>query len=498
MRLAIACIVLAVACSGRPAAPPPITHRDPPPPPPVLTSPGPLATVHEALDQAGACNACHVDNTPAIANDKCLGCHDHQPLAARMVAGKGLHASAVVKGKPCKVCHRDHEGRAFDLRGWSAIGGMPRFDHDLTGWKLHGGHQTAPCDRCHTRRDRQGLPVYIGTDRLCGACHARQPHGFDPKRRDLFACDRCHNQAAWKPPLSALRFNHDDRKDTHYALGKAHATVACAKCHPNALFDLPAGTSARCESCHPNKSPHKASSFGSRPCEECHSTVTWKTVSYDHGFDLGAHKRSPAVTCYSCHPNTRVPAIECERCHAKDSRHGARFAAFGRPAPHCATCHPMTSWKPNAFDHRQTKFPLTHKHATLRCRDCHRGSQPDQFEKLGIGSACTGCHAHAIVHDGKYPDTDCLKCHGPMWATPPGPTGLLPIHGPTGAFPLVARHKLVPCADCHDKRNAQGKMTFDGLARECGTKCHSDPHLGRFGATCTRCHDPGTWKPKIY
>jgi hypothetical protein len=95
-----------------------------------LESPGPLANVHAAFDVVGKCNECHVDNTPTLANAKCLDCHQHANLKDRIVAGKGFHASAQVRGRECWSCHRDHKGRTYDLRGWESIkGGSASFGH---------------------------------------------------------------------------------------------------------------------------------------------------------------------------------------------------------------------------------------------------------------------------------------------------------------------------------------------------------------------------------
>src|SRR6185503_13588792 len=81
----------------------------------VLTSPGPLAAKHGAV----ACIDCHANDTsPVVVADKCLACH--RPLAQRIAAGKGFHASAVVRGKKCETCHLDHRGTGADIMGWKS------------------------------------------------------------------------------------------------------------------------------------------------------------------------------------------------------------------------------------------------------------------------------------------------------------------------------------------------------------------------------------------
>src|SRR5690606_14860605 len=69
------------------------------------SSPGPLSREHAALDRQDSCNDCHVDGSKALSPNKCLGCHDHADLKARIDAGKGYHASASVRGRKCETCH---------------------------------------------------------------------------------------------------------------------------------------------------------------------------------------------------------------------------------------------------------------------------------------------------------------------------------------------------------------------------------------------------------
>src|SRR4051812_9583930 len=79
-------------------------------------SPGPLSSGHEAIDGDGQCQSCHTDGK-ALSNDKCLGCHTHDPIRKRIAEGKGLHASEKVTGRACYLCHTEHKGRAKDILG---------------------------------------------------------------------------------------------------------------------------------------------------------------------------------------------------------------------------------------------------------------------------------------------------------------------------------------------------------------------------------------------
>ena len=118
-----------------------------------------------------------------VSTDKCLGCHDHKDLRAKIRAGEGYHAKPKLKNKPCENCHLEHKGRSYNLMGWKAVGGMKNFNHRDADWVLNGKHATVACKDCHKRKNRQGLRIFLGEDRLCGSCHKNdQPHGFTEAR----------------------------------------------------------------------------------------------------------------------------------------------------------------------------------------------------------------------------------------------------------------------------------------------------------------------------
>jgi hypothetical protein len=457
------------------------------------SSPGPLSTSHAGLDTQDRCNDCHTGGR-AVSNDKCLGCHDHKDLKARIDAGKGFHASSQVKGKKCETCHLEHKGRSYDLMGWRSVkGGMSGFDHDLTGWKLQGKHAATDCKDCHKTKNKQGLRTFLGEDRLCGSCHKQdQPHGYD--RREMLACERCHGQSVWKPPRSAMDFDHDKKQDAAMPLEGSHATVSCAKCHPKALFNLKHADPDFCGNCH--DSPHDNHLYGKKDCAWCHSP-TYRALDkfkFDHGkrtkFDLtGAHKKAQ---CYDCHTKKlgeAKPDRACESCHARDSKHGDRFAAFGKP-PKCATCHPSSSWQPTTFNHdKQTRFKLTGRHDEVTCRACHRGKRPDDFERFDAKRVgCMGCHQHKTVHDGQWSDKECTNCHKGAGQIELTKKSVDMYHGPKSRFPLVKAHKFVKCTQCHPQDS------YKDTPMECGARCHEDSlHKGTLGDACSRCHSPGLW-----
>ena len=467
------------------------------------SSPGPLSQSHAGIDGPDHCNDCH-NGGRDVFNDRCLNCHDHSDLKARIAAGKGFHASSAVAGKKCSTCHNEHEGRSFDLMGWRSItGGEDKFDHDLTGWKLEGKHTRTACADCHKTRNRQGLRTYLGQDRLCGSCHkSDQPHGFD--RREMLACERCHNQSVWNPPQSRLDFDHDKKSDAAMPLVGSHQDVTCSKCHPKALFNLKGGKPDFCGNCH--DSPHDGQLFGTKDCDLCHSPAFGALDQYkfDHDrktkFDLGgAHAKR---TCEECHTKAlgeKKPSMACEACHADDDRHDGRFTAVAGDPAKCATCHASSTWRKGAtlFAHdKKTKFTLTGKHDEVSCRSCHRGRTPADFERFDARTVgCMGCHQHKKAHNGEHTDDKCLTCHKAPGKLELSDVAVTTYHGPKSNFPLVKAHKHVKCAQCHTYDPMTKGTSYKDTPAECGVRCHQDSlHKGSLGDECSRCHSPGMWE----
>lgn len=459
------------------------------------SSPGPLSASHAAFDGQDNCTQCHTDGKN-LSNEKCLGCHDHADQKAKIIAGKGFHSTSKVAGRDCWTCHLEHKGKTYDLMGWAAVGNRNQFNHDLTDFKLNGKHAATGCDDCHKRSNSQGLRVYLGEQKVCGACHQKdQPHNV--VRAELLKCDRCHTEVSWKPPKKTQDFDHNDKTQASFPLEGTHLDVACAKCHPKSEFRLKKDTS-QCSACHDN--PHVGHLYGEKKCTLCHSPTfgTLAKYKFDHDrqtkFKLdGKHAK---IDCYSCHPkNVKTkPSPACEGCHARDSKHKDRFNAFGNP-PKCGTCHPSSIWKPTLFNHdRNTKFKLTGKHAFAQCRDCHRGKDPSDWERFDAKTiGCMGCHKHANVHEKQYKDAQCLTCHKMAGSMEDAGGAKDAFHGPGSKFPLTEAHNKVPCAKCHPNDK------WKGVSVECGPACHADTlHRGTLGDTCSRCHSGGVWKAREF
>lgn len=228
-----------------------------------------------------------------------------------------------------------------------------------------------------------------------------------------------------------------------------------------------------------------------------------------------------STQCLRCHDGKGVAAAKCLTCHTllgervKAGR-GLHARAEYRDCKRCHIEHQgrafeLVYWGErgrDAFDHALSGFALQGKHAGLRCDTCHRervrlaaaqlaaGGAVPARTYLGLGTSCAACHADE--HRGQFAGRDCTVCHGQQaWKPAAG------FDHATSAFPLTGRHAGVSCAKCHaDARDPSAKAPLKPAYRryvklefrECAS-CHRDPHAGRFGGTCAKCHSVEGWRP---
>jgi hypothetical protein len=249
----------------------------------------------------GACEACHDVRgwTPARfdraehaatrfplegahAEAPCSACHGPKraglppiPEASQVGAGARLFAFDEIG---CAACHADpHDGRYAEggalphAGGCGACHGFESFrpsrieaaDHERLGYALEGSHRAVACDDCHADLARPPArstlllaappvaPLALArVHARCADCHADPHHGQFAGRAGGDECGVCHGTDAFRP---ASRFDHDH--DARFALGGAHASVACAKCHPGGDGGDAAAAQYRprpieCSACH--------------------------------------------------------------------------------------------------------------------------------------------------------------------------------------------------------------------------------------------------------
>lgn len=202
----------------------------------------------------------------------CAACHAvaRKGLPAPAGAARAGTARRVFMGieTACAACHRDPHG--WKDRDCRSCHGAESFtpstigtaEHARFDFPLEGAHGAVPCVECHRAMAARpaastlvGFPApgltLVDSRRACADCHAG-PHGTQfAARADAGRCDACHDLAAFRP---AARFDHD--RDASFPLGRAHAKVACARCHPVVVDSAGRavatyrGIDARCVACH--------------------------------------------------------------------------------------------------------------------------------------------------------------------------------------------------------------------------------------------------------
>ncbi|MBE0646594.1 MAG: cytochrome C [Bacteroidales bacterium] len=293
-------------------------------------------------------------------------------------------------------------------------------------------------------------------------------------------------------------------------LAEVHAHLEgisnCTQCHTLGAKV----TNEKCLACHTElktriearKGYHSSLKMRGRDCVSCHSDhhgrkfeiVRFKTEDFDHnltGYEIiGAHTKK---TCADCHKPANIAdeairkkkftylglSTECLGCHT--DYHQKTLSAT------CTDCHGVDAFNPTTkFDHNNTKFPLTGKHQTVVCTECHpkvtkNGVEFQEFAGKKHAN-CTSCHTEP--HQGKFGQR-CTDCHTTeSFHTIKGMTSF--DHSKTN-FKLENKHRNLTCASCH-----KGNLT-DPVKHSSCSDCHKDYHEGQFTkegivSDCASCH----------
>ncbi len=234
-----------------------------------------------------------------------------------------------------------------------------------------------------------------------------------------------------------------------------------------------------------------------KDCGLCHTAKNWGVLREDFRFD---HKKETgfalegghaSAVCLRCH-NDRGPvkgytARGCAGCHLDPHR--------GSNGLDCLRCHNQNSWRvDNVIDvHARTPFPLSGRHRTLQCEECHSRAAAGDYR--GTPTECYACHAvdfqRGPSHVANGYSTVCWKCHSTVSFS-----GARFDHSGLGPNPN--------CYACHaDDYNRAPNHSTVGFPTTCGS-CHtaggswSGASLNHpfpqnhKGSTCMQCHQGGT------
>ncbi len=435
---------------------------------------------------------------------KCNDCHissnieNKQKLQSKK---KDLNRTFLGLAQECLSCHIDeHRGQmdsnclnCHNIQSWKPA---PKFDHNLTKYRLTGLHKKKECKNCHkTKTDNkfEKNNSYLKFAGLkfnnCSNCH-KDPHNdkFDNK------CENCHNTGGWQN-YDKNKFDHNK---TRYSLKGKHVFVSCEKCH-GSKKSKKISQFKYCSNCHRD---YHAGQFKTRPqkgaCEECHTVYSFSPSDFtieDHnetGYPLsGSHL---AIPCISCHKKTRkhqnqfqFRSTECITCHSDphkgevDKFRNLTNASTGKTG--CQYCHVVESWQQTVnFNHSNTKFALEGEHLLTRCGSCHKQinikGKTENLMFAGLETKCHNCHtdvhlgqfANAIDISSKEATTNCDHCHTPSdWLAEKFD------HNKHARYKLEGAHVYVNCSKCHmeEINNGIKFVKYKPLSTEC-RDCHTD------------------------
>ncbi len=220
--------------------------------------------------------------------------------------------------------------------------------------------------------------------------------------------------------------------------------------------------------------------------------------------------------CTQCHAQGKKldPAL-CLKCHQllNEKINSGSGLHSRREYKNCEDCHVehqgkdynLIYWKNGIdnFDHAQTSYTLTGKHATIDCRKCHSAERITDIKTIrdakkdpektfmGLSGQCISCHIDE--HRSQLSDK-CQSCHSTdAWK---------PVNNfdhNKSAYPLTGKHTIVDCGKCHpqlqDKpiKDDKSYAKFKGIAFGNCLNCHKDIHNNRFGSRCVTCHSTLGW-----
>jgi hypothetical protein len=205
--------------------------------------------------------------------------------------------------------------------------------------------------------------------------------------------------------------------------------------------------------------------------------------------------------CSHCHaPVHCITDDRCQSCHVEIAEQRAEAIGLHGLLPgteRCQTCHVEHRGREAVIsavafanvDHEALSGFNLDKHkndydsGSLNCESCHtQGSfGPDTVD-------CATCHAandaEKMAEHQRAHGTNCAGCHD-------GLDSMLTFDH-SQAFPLVGKHDLAGCVDCH------ADQIFAGTVQAC-SECHFNDaetiHTDSFGTDCARCHTPTAWTP---
>lgn len=276
---------------------------------------------------------------------------------------------------------------------------------------------------------------------------------------------------------------------------KAHASLACAKCHDPGK-PRRGKQHERCVACHRDK-PDKT--FPITECASCHPAgadrphLVRSQVVVTSAFSHAKHAPR-AKPCTACHAaiadlNTlELPSPKLANCL------GAGCHDVKTAQTKCTKCHvdvPKTEFKvarpSTAFSHAQHDASVQQP-----CSGCHRLSKTGEIETGGHLACVDGCHEHEDEFGLREP-TICGACHDGTEPWRKLIADKLPADSTEFGATMDHRKHAAACTSCHTLTTTRTELRPTRGHRACATAgCHvvttgPAPQM----ASCEACHQRG-------
>ncbi len=268
-------------------------------------------------------------------------------------------------GQNCKQCHIEDSFKSVKNMGGN-------FDHSKTGFLLEGRHIQVACKSCH----KVSITAPIKHEK-CADCHIDYHKGQFKNNGKFPDCSACHDVNGF----AQFSFSIEKHNLTKFKLEGAHLATPCFECHKKEKDWNFKDIGEQCVDCHKDIHNNQidVKYYPAGRCENCHQVKSWSEINFDHQQTAFALEGKHAVVlCRKCHFGSNSEGIEnkrfsklersCEGCHT--DIHHAQFKENKETV--CSRCHTFENWKPDKFNHNNTRFKLDGGHKEVACIKCHK------------------------------------------------------------------------------------------------------------------------------
>ncbi len=329
----------------------------------------------------------------------------------------------------------------------------------------------------------------------CISCHTDIHQGTVGKD-----CAKCHTPKSWM--VEDINGLH---QKSRFPLVGNHLIADCQQCHPRYTDLYFEPLNIDCYACHANdynsttNPNHQSAGFAIDDCQNCHdlTSSSWATVNVVHDFFplVGGHAISDCFQCHNQGEGFTGLSTQCISCHQDDynSTTDPNHVAGNYPTD-CTQCHTIMGWEPANFNHNSTLFPLTGKHITVDCQECHSAGY------TGTPIDCYSCHrqdfetAEDPNHVAGNYSTNCTDCHNTN-----GWDDLENFNHNLTPFPLTGAHITTDCISCHEQGYNNTPLQCFGCHADDFNNAQDPNHVtSNFPTECAVCHNTIAWEPAAF